>query len=410
MNHLFGKRVLLGVTGGIAAYKSAELVRLLRTRGAEVQVVMTPGACEFITPVTMQALSGRAVYVNWTDGDAAIQHIDLARWPDLVLIAPATADTLSRLAQGRAERLLDALCLATTAPISVAPAMNRRMWDNAATQANVALLTSRGISLLGPADGEQACGETGPGRMLEPEALVQGLAGSFATGRLSGLRVLITAGPTREAIDPVRCLTNRSSGKTGYAIAAAAREAGASVTLVSGPVDQPSPEGVERICVESAVQMHAAVMQRHADCDIFIATAAVADYRPAVVAPQKIKKHADRLQIDLERNPDILADVAVSGRVAFCVGFAAETEQVEKHARKKRLSKSVDLIVANQVGPGQGFDVDDNSWQLFWEGGHDAFPDAPKTRLARRLVALIADLYDRKIASCTGNQDESDTA
>ena len=410
MNSIYGKRILLGITGGIAAYKSAELVRILCSRGADVQVVMTPGGCEFITPLTLQTLSGRVAYSDWTDADAAIRHIELARWPDCILIAPATADTLARLAHGRAEQLLDAVCLAATAPVYLAPAMNTRMWLNPATQANVELLQARGLAILGPADGDQACGEVGPGRMLEPDELAGAVEEAFSTGALAGLRVLLTAGPTREALDPVRCLTNRSSGKTGYAIAAAAREAGAFVTLVSGPVALSAPPGVEVVAVESAAQMHQAVMARRADCDIFIATAAVADYRPVAPAGQKIKKQGDRLQIELEKTQDILAEVAASPRAPFCVGFAAETEQVDRHAKKKRLSKAVDLMVANQVGRGTGFDVDDNSWRLYWEGGSDEFPQSPKLRLARLLVSLIADLCKQKNLSSPGQRDESDSA
>jgi len=410
MNSIYGKRILLGISGGIAAYKCAELVRLLRGRGADVQVVMTPEAREFITPTTLQTLSGRVVYTKWDDADAAIRHIELARWPDCLLIAPATADTLARLAQGRAELLLDALCLATTAPVYVAPAMNVRMWSHPATQSNIELLRSRNVKILGPAEGEQACGEFGPGRMLEPEALADALAGAFSTGSLAGLRVLITAGPTREPLDPVRCLTNRSSGKTGYAIAVAAREAGAAVTLVSGPVAMDIPSGVEAVMVESAAQMHAAVMARRGACDIFIATAAVADYRPVAPASQKIKKYGDRIQIELEKTPDILAEVAAAADAPFCVGFAAETEQLDRNARKKRLAKAVDLMVANKVGPGMGFDVDENAWSLFWEGGSDEFAKAPKYRLAQLLVSLVSDLYARKRRSSREQLSESDSA
>lgn len=393
MNYLSQKRVLLGVTGGIAAYKSAELVRLLRQAGAEVRVVMTRGAREFITPLTLQALSGQPVYSDWAEAEAAMGHIELARWADCVLIAPATADTLARLAQGRADDLLSALCLASEAPVMLAPAMNQAMWAHPATQANAATLAGRGVTLLGPAVGDQACGETGPGRMLEPAELVGALASSFAGAALAGLRVLVTAGPTREAIDPVRCLTNRSSGKMGYAIARAAREAGAAVELVSGPVSLPCPEGVQRFMVESAEQMLAAVMERLPGTHVFIATAAVADYRPRRVAPHKIKKEADALNLELEKTPDILAAVAGSAERPLCVGFAAETEAVEKNAQKKRLRKGVDMIVANLVGEGKGFDADDNELQLFWEGGSARLPRAAKTQLARRLIARIAELY-----------------
>ena len=393
MNNLRQKRILLGVTGGIAAYKSAELVRLLRAAGAEVRVVMTRSATEFITPLTLQALSGEPVCTDWAEAEAAMGHIEMARWADRVLIAPATADTLARLAQGRADDLLSALCLATAAPLSLAPAMNQAMWRHPATQHNAGVLRERGVSLLGPAEGGQACGETGPGRMLEPAALVDALSASFASGALAGLRVLVTAGPTREAVDPVRFLTNRSSGKMGYAVAAAAREAGAAVQLVSGPVALDCPPGVERVIVESAADMLEAVLARVAGTDIFIAAAAVADYRPRRVAAHKIKKDADTLQLALERNPDILATVAALPGRPFCVGFAAETEALERNAQKKRLRKALDMIVANRVGAGRGFDVDDNELHLFWEGGRRRLPQAAKTQLARQLIEHIAARY-----------------
>ncbi len=410
MNQLAKKRILLGITGGIAAYKAAELVRLLRRADAEVRVVMTRRACEFITPLTLRALSGQAVYCQWDEVEAAMGHIELARWADRVLIAPASADTLARLVQGRAEALLDALCLATDAPILLAPAMNRLMWDKPATQDNVALLRQRGFQLLGPASGEQACGETGPGRMLEPADLCAAVADSFAHDALAGLRVLMTAGPTREPIDPVRCLTNHSSGKTGYAIAAAAREAGAVVELITGPTALDVPDGVACTRVDTARAMYQAVMARSADSDIFIATAAVADYRPVHSADQKLKKQAARLTIELEKTDDILASVAAQKVRPFCVGFAAETEQVEKNARKKRLAKSLDLIVANQVGDGLGFGADDHCWYLFWEGGSLHLAQAPKTRLARRLIEQIARLYASRSTHSSGNSHEQHSA
>ena len=402
MNCLSQKRVLLGVTGGIAAYKSAELVRRLRDQGATVRVVMTHGAQAFITPLTLQALSGHPVRSELLDpqAEAAMGHIELARWADQILVAPASADFLARLAQGRADDLLGALCLAAQVPIAVAPAMNQAMWANAATQANVGLLASRGIDLWGPAVGSQACGEQGPGRMLEPDTLVAHLQARFQTGVLAGLRVLVTAGPTREAIDPVRFLSNRSSGKMGYAVAAAAAEAGASVTLVSGPVALDCPAGVERIWTEDAAAMADAVLARVADTDLFIASAAVADYRPCQIAPHKIKKHAQTLALELERNPDILAAVAAHAAgsgAPFTVGFAAETEDLAIHAQKKRLAKGLDLVAANWVGaPGQAFDADDNALELFWEGGHEALVTAPKTRLARQLIARVAQRYRDK--------------
>jgi phosphopantothenoylcysteine decarboxylase/phosphopantothenate--cysteine ligase len=399
MNCLISKRILLGITGGIAAYKSAELVRHLRARGAQVRVVMTQGAQAFITPLTLQALSGQRVHTDLLDAqaEAAMGHIELARWADAVLVAPASADFLARLAQGRADDLLATLCLATTAPLAVAPAMNQAMWANAATRDNLALLGRRGIHVWGPAEGAQACGETGPGRLLEPEALLQCLDGLFAGGALAGRRVLVTAGPTREALDPVRFLSNRSSGKMGYALAAAAAEAGAAVTLVSGPVALDCPSGVTRLWAEDALTMHALVQEQAAAADIFIASAAVADYRPRQVAASKIKKDAATLNLALERNPDILAAVAARPGAPFCVGFAAETDDLAVHARKKRLAKGLDLVAANWVGTsGQGFDSDDNALELFWEGGQASLPQAPKTRLARQLVEVIARLYQEK--------------
>jgi phosphopantothenoylcysteine decarboxylase/phosphopantothenate--cysteine ligase len=405
MNRLISKRILLGVTGGIAAYKAAELVRRLREQGAEVRVVMTQGAQAFITPLTLQALSGQRVHTDLLDprAEAAMGHIELARWADAVLVAPASADFLARLAQGRADDLLATLCLATTAPLAVAPAMNQAMWANAATQDNVGLLAGRGIHIWGPAAGSQACGETGPGRLLEPEGLLERLDGLFASGALAGRRVLLTAGPTREAIDPVRFLSNRSSGKMGYALAAAAAEAGALVTLVSGPVALDCPRGVTRLWAEDARTMHALVMAQVQQADIFIATAAVADYRPSRVAAGKIKKDAATLSLELERNPDILADVAARPGAPFCVGFAAETDNLPAQARKKRLAKGLDLVAANWVGaPGQGFDSDDNALELFWEGGQQSLPQAPKTRLARQLVEVIARRYQEKHQAVAG--------
>ena len=395
MGYLSGKHVLLGVTGGIAAYKSAELLRRLREQGADVRVVMTRGAQSFITPLTLQALSGRPVHTELldTDAEAAMGHIELARWADVVLVAPATADFLARLVHGRADDLLAAVCLATGAPLAVAPAMNRMMWKNPATQDNMTILVRRGIHCLGPAEGEQACGETGPGRMLEPDALVRELPGLFQTGTLAGCHVLVTAGPTREPLDPVRYLTNRSSGKMGFAVAAAAAEAGARVTLVSGPVNLGSPAGVRRVDVETAAQMHEAVMQHAAGSDICIAAAAVADYRPARPSEQKIKKSAAHMPLELERNPDIIAAVAALDDGPFTVGFAAETESAASNARDKRQAKSLDMIAANTVGPGLGFDAEDNELQVFWDGGSQRLLRARKTHLARELVALVAERY-----------------
>ena len=394
MNFLSGKRILLGVSGGIAAYKSAELVRQLRAAGATVRVVMTRAATGFVAPRTFRALSGEPVWADWADDRSGMDHIELARWADRILIAPASADTLARLAQGRADDLLAALCLATTAPVCVAPAMNQAMWSNKATQHNVALLRDRGVGIWGPDEGAQACGETGPGRMLEPAALVHAVADSFAGTSLAGVRVLVTAGPTREAIDPVRFISNRSSGKMGYAVARAAREAGARVELVSGPVELDTPAGVLRTSVESAQEMLEVVLARvDAGCDLFISAAAVADYRPASPSPHKIKKGARPPSLQLEPVADILATVAALEQRPFCVGFAAETEDLLRNAQKKRLQKGVEMIAANRVGKGLGFETDENELLLVWEGGSQMLSMDHKTRLARRLIDCVADLY-----------------
>jgi len=396
-----GKHIILGVTGGIAAYKSAELVRRLVERGAEVQVVMTAAAREFIGPTTFQALSGRPVRDSLWDAaaEAAMGHIELARWADLVLVAPASADFLARLAHGRADDLLATLCLATAAPIVVAPAMNRLMWANAATQANVATLRGRGVRLLGPASGAQACGEVGEGRMLEPQELADHLAMLLIDrGPLSGQKVVITAGPTREPIDPVRFVTNRSSGKMGYAVAQALREADAEVVLVSGPVQLATPPGVRRVDVESAAQMADAVQAEMPGVAIFIGTAAVADYRPEQVATLKIKKTQQRLDLALTRTTDILAGVAARPDRPFVVGFAAETNAVEKHAREKLLRKNLDMIAANEVGACKGFDCEDNSLLVLWRGGTAELPHSPKLELARSLVRLIIQRWQARDA------------
>ncbi|MDD3516813.1 MAG: bifunctional phosphopantothenoylcysteine decarboxylase/phosphopantothenate--cysteine ligase CoaBC [Chromatiales bacterium] len=390
--YLQGKHILLGVTGGIAAYKACELTRRLRDAGAIVRVVMTRAALEFVTPLSFQALSGHPVRTDLFDeqAEAGMGHIELARWADAVLVAPCSADFMARLAAGRADDLLSTLCLASDAPLAIAPAMNRQMWANAATQANRDALGARGVSIFGPASGEQACGETGEGRMLEAAELVERLSALFATGALAGRTVLISAGPTREALDPVRYLSNRSSGRMGYALAEAAREAGARVLLVSGPVALPTPRGVERIEVESAAQMFDAVMARIDEVDLFIGAAAVADYRPAAVAGQKIKKTASQLTLELERTPDILAAVAAREPRPFVVGFAAETQDLEAHARDKLSRKHLDMIAANDVSAGRGFDVEDNALEVFWADGHASLPQQSKARLARELVALIA--------------------
>lgn len=399
MLELSNKRILLGVSGGIAAYKSADLVRRLREAGARVRVVMTPGATQFITPLTLQALSGQPVRSALfdTEAEAAMGHIELARWADAVLIAPASANSLARLAQGLADDLLSTLCLATRAPLLVAPAMNQVMWEHPATQANLATLGERGVQICGPGVGGQACGEFGPGRMLEPRELITLLATRFATGALAGLHVLITAGPTQEPIDPVRFISNRSSGKMGYAVAAAAREAGARVTLVTGPVALAAPDGVESIGVDTAQEMHSAVLAHVSDCDVFIAAAAVADYRPHETATHKLKKQAVSMQLDLQRTPDILAAVAALHPAPFTLGFAAETERLAEHARGKRMAKSVDMIAANLVNlPGQGFESDENALTLYWEGGEHSLPRMSKTQLARELVAQLALRYQAK--------------
>ena len=387
------KRILLGVTGGIAAYKSPDLVRRLRERGAEVQVVMTAAAREFVTPTTFQAVSGRTVRTDLWDpaAEAAMGHIELARWADAVLIAPASADFLARLASGRADDLLATLCLATEAPIAVAPAMNHVMWANQATRANVAQLAARGVLVLGPAAGDQACGEEGLGRMLEPLELAEQLAALLAGGgELAGRRVLITAGPTRERLDPVRFISNRSSGKMGFAVAQAARAAGAEVVLVSGPVSQPTPPGVRRIDVESAADMLAAVLRELPGTHVFISTAAVADYRPVRAAHQKIKKTSDTLEVSMERTPDVLATVAARAERPFVVGFAAETESVEQNARAKLMRKNLDMIAANEVGDDKAFDCDENQLIVLARGARYELGRAGKLALARGLVSLIA--------------------
>jgi phosphopantothenoylcysteine decarboxylase/phosphopantothenate--cysteine ligase len=399
-----GKRILLGVTGGIAAYKSPDLVRRLRERGAEVQVVMTASARQFVNPLTFQAVSGHAVRTDLWDpaAEAAMGHIELARWADLVLVAPASAGFIARLAGGQADDLLTTLCLATEAPIALAPAMNRVMWANAATRANVATLQARGILTFGPAEGDQACGEVGAGRMLEPIELADRLTHQILRdGPLQGRRVLITAGPTRERIDPVRFISNRSSGKMGFAVAQAAREAGAEVVLVCGPVSSPTPTGVRRVDVESAADMLAGVLGEVDGCDIFISTAAIADYRPAQPASQKIKKTSDTLDLSMERTVDVIATVAARPHRPFVVGFAAETEAVEQHARAKLLKKNLDMIAANEVGHDKAFDCEDNQLVVLWRYGRQELGKASKLALARELIALIAQSFEAARAGGT---------
>ena len=397
---LQNRNILLGVCGGIAAYKSAELVRLLTKAGASVRVVMTEAAQQFVGALTFQALSGNPVHSSLLDpeAEAGMGHIELARWADLVLVAPATADFLARHAAGRADELLSAICRATAAPQWLAPAMNQQMWQDAATQQNVAQLQAQGIALIGPDAGSQACGEVGPGRMVEPSELVETLAAQFQSGLLQGEHLLITAGPAREPLDPVRFISNRSSGKMGFAIARAAVEAGAKVTLVAGPVTLDTPEHVTRIDVEQAEEMAEAVMTRVADASLFIATAAVADYRPATLEAEKIKKgKGETLQLTLFKNRDILAEVAASSTPPFTVGFAAETENVREYAQQKRSRKQIDMIAANQVGqPGTGFDADENALTLFWEGGEQSLPRATKQQLARQLIEYIVERMDEK--------------
>lgn len=397
MTVLAQRKIALGVTGGIAAYKSADLTRRLQDAGAEVRVVMTPAATQFVGPLTFQALSGNPVHLDLLDpaAEAAMGHIQLARWADLVLVAPASADFMARLAHGHADDLLTTLCLATDAPIVLAPAMNRLMWQNPATRDNAALLARRGIRLLGPAAGGQACGEVGEGRMLEPLEIIQAL-GESRSGPLAGCTVLITAGPTYEAIDPVRFIGNRSSGRMGFGVAAAAQRAGARVVLVSGPSQQPTPPGVERIDVTSAAEMHAAVMQRVADADIFIGAAAVADYRPATAADVKIKKAAEELALVLERTEDILQTVAAQPAPPFTVGFAAETHELAHYAQDKLVRKKLDMIAANWVGGETGFDTVDNALEVFWPGGQASLGRQDKDALAEQLIGLIAERYHAK--------------
>ncbi|MEO0576215.1 MAG: bifunctional phosphopantothenoylcysteine decarboxylase/phosphopantothenate--cysteine ligase CoaBC [Pseudomonadota bacterium] len=393
-------RILLGVTGGIACYKSPDLVRRLIDRGAEVQVVMTPGAQQFVTPLTFQAVSGRAVRTDLFDeeAEAAMGHIELARWADKVLIAPASADFVARYANGLGNDLLSTVCLATEAPVLVAPAMNRQMWSSAAVQDNMATLLSRGVTVLGPGEGDQACGETGAGRMLEPTDIAERTI-ALRQGPLQGRHVVITAGPTREPIDPVRYLTNRSSGKMGYAMAKAALAAGANVTLVSGPVAIDAPHGAQVIGVETAEQMRLAVDAAVADADVFISAAAVSDYRPAAYAENKVKKSTESLALELTRNPDILAGVARRDDPPFAVGFAAETQKLKEHALGKLSAKGLDMIIANKVGEKLAFDQDDNAVTVFWQGGEQAFELQDKTTLAGELLAVIAAQFNAKRAN-----------
>lgn len=393
-------KVLLAVTGGIACYKSPEIVRRLMEHGIEVRVVMTRSACEFVKPLVFQAVSGHQVHTELLDeaAEAGMGHIELARWADILLVAPATANTLAKMAAGLADDLLSTICLATTARQMAAPAMNSMMWYHDATTTNLEVLKSRGVEILGPGDGSQACGETGTGRMLEPADIVQAIVNRADLENVDGLlknkNVVITAGPTREDIDPVRFISNHSSGKMGFALARAVALAGARVTLVAGPVALQTPAGVDRVDVTSASAMHEAVMQLAAGSDIFIAVAAVADYRVAKKSDRKIKKTSSDLVLKLERNPDILADVSGLDQRPLCVGFAAETDNLENYARDKMKRKNLDMIVANRVGvAGSGFNSDTNTVEVFWPGGSQSFPARSKKNLALDLTVLIAARY-----------------
>lgn len=396
MLSLTNKRILLGITGGIAAYKCAELTRLFVKAGAEVRIAMTRAATEFITPLTMQALSGNRVHLDLldTEAEAAMGHIELARWADLVLIAPATADFIARVTHGEAGDILTTLVLATAAPVAIAPAMNQGMWADASTQDNLQTLQKRGYLILGPASGEQACGDVGMGRMLEPEQLLAQCADLFEVGYLAGKRVLITGGPTREAIDPVRFISNHSSGKMAYALAAEAAAAGAKVTLISGPVNLATPRSVTRIDVESAQEMLDAVMKYVSDTDIFIGVAAVADYRPAHVVTDKIKKHADTMQLELVKNPDIIQQVAQLAKRPFMVGFAAETSDVVANGEEKLARKKLDLLFANDATA--TFNSDTISVTAITGKQKTEFTPANKQVAARNMLQLIARLVSQK--------------
>lgn len=405
------KNIVVGISGGIAAYKSAELVRELIKADCNVRVCMTEAATKFITPLTFQALSGNPVHTDLLDtqAEAAMGHIELARWANHILIAPASADIIARLATGMANDLLTTLCLATEAPLYVAPAMNRIMWSNPATAANISTLQQRGVSIYGPAIGDQACGETGAGRMLEAKELatilLQSATKKSSESPLSGKKILLTAGPTREAIDPVRYISNRSSGKMGYAIARAAREMGAIVTIVSGPVAIESPQGVEIIHVESAAQMHQATLTAAADADIFIATAAVSDFATKDVFSNKIKKSGEHLHLQLKQNADILSDTSHQYEDLFTIGFAAETDKLMEYARGKLERKKLNMIVANPVGEGKGFDQETNQFEIIWKDGHVSLPEQDKQILAYALMDIISDRY-RQFSKLTENKDQ----
>jgi len=401
MMGLSGKKIVLGVSGGIAAYKTPELVRRLRERGAEVRVVMTEAAKAFITPLSLQAVSGYPVSDSLLDpaAEAAMGHIELGKWADLVILAPATADLIARITAGMANDLVSTICLATPSPVAVVPAMNQQMYRATATQHNLETLASRGLLIWGPDSGSQACGDVGPGRMLDPLTIVEMAAQHFSVIKdLQHLNVMITAGPTRERLDPVRYITNDSSGKMGYAIAAAAAARGANVTLISGPVSLPTPAWVKRVDVTTALEMEAAVQQHVQKQQIFVGCAAVADYRAATVADEKIKKQGDEITIKMIKNPDIVAGVAaLLAHRPYVVGFAAETNNVEEYAQQKRLSKNLDLICANDVSQaGQGFNSENNALHLFWQDGDKVLPLERKELLGHLLLNEIVTRYDEK--------------
>ena len=402
MMSLNNKRILLGITGGIAAYKSAELTRMLVKAGAEIHVAMTPSATEFITPLTMQALSGHRVHLDLLDADAeaGMGHIELARWADLIVIAPATADFIARVTHGQADDLLTTVVLASIAPIAIAPAMNQAMWGDDITQTNLKALKSRSIHIWGPAFGEQACGDIGPGRMIEPQEIAERCSGFFENTRLNGIKILMTGGPTREAIDPVRFISNHSSGKMAFALATEAAAAGAQVTLISGPVHLTTPDRVSRIDVESAEQMLSAVMDHIEGADIFIGVAAVADYRPVTAEKQKIKKTKNDMTLTLVKNPDIISTVATLSPAPIVVGFAAETENIEVNGRDKLETKGLDLLFANQAT--ETFNSDEVSIIALSSQSQQTLGPGSKLSVARLMLDLIADQLERKT-----NQPES---
>jgi len=395
MSDLNGQHVLLGVTGSIAAYKSPDIVRRLKEQGAEVRVVLTASAEKLVSSTVFQAVSGEAVLGDiWDErAEAGMGHIELAKWADLLLIAPATANVIAQLAAGSAENLLTTICLATEAPVAIAPSMNQAMWNDAATQANCDLLRKRNMRFLGPDEGSQACGDTGPGRMSEPADIVSRLSRGGRSGPLDGLHIMVTAGPTREAIDPVRFISNRSSGKMGFAVARAAADAGAEVVLIAGPVNLPTPPRVIRVDVENTQQMCDEAMQRIDGVDIYVGAAAISDYRPKAAAVHKIKKSADTFLLEMIKSPDLLADIAALDNGPFAVGFAAETEKLEHYATDKLNRKKLDMIIANLVGENLCFDADDNEVVVLWHEGRKPLPRLSKPELARQLIEIIASRY-----------------